>query len=728
MKISIKSIVFILTLVVSSSAIAQKSSMSAGLTLSQRRTLFTEGTTSFYEKKYKKAVQYFEQLVDQYPELQDYVQFFLANTYLNLGENQKALLALQNFLSQYPSHPIANTVRYNVANLLLAEEKYIEAIELYTFLLNQPEEDQGKVYYQLGRAFLGIKNYQEAISAFHQVLSFYPEHPYRKEAYQYFQSILKNHPKLQPQWTEETLLEHANALLKARFYTSAIKQYESFKTQYPKSSRIEECEFGIVNAYFQSRNTEKGMSTLEQLVTRYTKMNPEIAARAIYTIGIKHWNADRNTQAKRYMQRIITEYGQSSWGDDACYVIGRIYQSENKYNEAAKWYENLHRMYPTSAFVEETLWRAGWTHYLSQQYPRAEQLFLWGSTAFPFGSYYDDSVYWQGRTFEKLKDQETALKAYHHLVQVSPATYYGILAQRRIGTSHTTSAQKEASDPPELSFLLMQLKQTIQPALYDEITQHLNKAIELREVTLKKYAVREVDWMASRYNEISHTPSIMVSEGQNPSVGNSNQQLLFTYFLCRLYATIGEYLKSIQLASKIESEIQQQSVEHSFPYVLETVKYPLAYWDIIKKQAVQHNLDPLLVAAIIRQESAYDPEAVSSANAKGLMQIIPKTGKRVASKIGLKNFKTSQLYDPDINILLGTTYLAELLEKYNGNLYRSLAAYNAGPDATNKWWPEKGEVDHEVIVENITYRATRNYVKRILRNQYHYSTLYSDLL
>jgi SLT domain-containing protein len=329
--------------------------------------------------------------------------------------------------------------------------------------------------------------------------------------------------------------------------------------------------------------------------------------------------------------------------------------------------------------------------------------------------------------FEKLENQETALKAYHHLIQVSPVTYYGILAQKRIGTSYSATARKETKDPPELSFLLTQLKQTIQPALYDEITQHFNKALELREVALKKYAVKEVEWMISRYNEMSRAPSIMVSEGQNTSAGNSNQQLLFTYFLCRLYATIGEYLKSIQLASKIESKIQQ-SDEHSFPYVLETVKYPLAYWDIIKKQADQHNLDPLLVAGIIRQESAYDPEAVSSANAKGLMQVIPKTGRRVASKIGLKNFETSQLYEPDINILLGTTYLAELLERYDGDLYRSLAAYNAGPEATKKWWPEEGKVEHEVIVENITYRATRNYIKRVLRNQHHYRTIYSDLL
>lgn len=727
MKTSMLLIVLILMLVISPHITAQE--ISKGLTLPQRRQLFTKGVQLFQDKKYKEALQDFEQLSEHYPELQDYVLCFLANTYLNLGENQKALVILQNFLSQYPSHPLADTVRYNTANLLLGEEKYTEAIELYTFLLKQPESDRGNIYYQLGRAFVGIKNYKEAVFAFHQVISFYPGHPYRKEARQYFQNILKNYPKLQPQWTEETLLEHANALLKARFYTSAIEQYENFKTRYPDSSRIEECEFGIVDAYFWSKNAQKGMHTLEQLVTQYAKTNPEIAARALYTIGAKHWNADRNTLAKRYMERIVAEYGQTSWSDDAWYVIGRVHQSEKKYAAAAKWYENFFKMYPASSFVEETLWRAGWAYYLSQQYTRAEQLFLGGRLAFPTGSYSDDSVYWQGRTFEKLGNCQDAIKAYLQLVQTSPDTYYGLLTHDRLRTFSVIveTAQKKIDAPPELSLLLKQLESTIQPARYDEITRHLNKALELREVALKKYAVKEVEWMASRYNETSRASSGMVPEGQNMPAGNPNQQLLFTYFLCRLYAIIGEYLKSIQLAWEIEAALQQSDA-HVFSYVLETVKYPLAYWEIIKKYAETNNLDPFLVASIIRQESAYDPEALSSANAKGLMQIIPATGKRVARKIGLKNFETSQLYDPETNILLGTTYLAGLLEQYEGNLYRSLAAYNAGPNATNKWWPEKGDVDHEVIVENITYQATRNYVKRVLRNQHHYRTIYSDLL
>jgi len=719
--------VLVLIIIVSSYATAQETS--EGLTLSQRRTLFTEGAKLFQEKKYKKAVQYFERLVDQYPELDDYVQFFLANTYINLGENQKALILLQKFLAQYSSHPVADSVRYNAANLLLAEEKYNEAIELYTFLLEQPERDRGKIYYQLGRAFLGIKNYKDAAFAFHQVVSFHPRHSYVKEARRYFQNILKKNPKLKPQWTEETLLEHANALLKARFYKSAIKQYEAFKKQYPESSRIPECEFGIVNAYFRSNDAKKGMSTLEQIVTQYKTTDREIAARALYTIGSKHWNADRNTQAKRYMQRIITEYGQTSWGDNACYVVGRIYQSENTYKEAARWYENLFKMYPTSEFVEESLWRAGWSYYLSQQYAKAEQLFLGGSRAFPTGSYQDDSVYWQGRTLEKLTNCHAAIKAYLQLVQASPDTYYGILAQKRLRTFNVTTEteQKKTGESPELLLVLKQLKQTIQPAIYDEITRRLSKVLELQEVALKKYAVKEVEWIVSLYNETSHAPSTTVSEERSTSAGNPNQQLFFTYFLSRLYAFTGEYLKSIQLASKIES-VLKRSDEQSFPYMLETLKYPLAYWDIIKKYTETNNLDPFLVAAIIRQESAYDPEAASSANAKGLMQIIPRTGKRVAKKVSLKNFRTSRLYDPETNVMLGTTYLAGLLEKFDGNLYRSLAAYNAGPDATNKWWTEKGEVDPEVIVENITYRATRNYIKRVLRNQHHYRMIYSDLL
>lgn len=708
-------------LLISSSVNAQETTIR--LSLPQKRELFTKAVKIFQDKQYEESVQYFERLLNQYPELQDYVQFFLANAYIKLKEDHKALVVLQKFLVQHPSHPLLADVRFNAANLLFKEERYNEAIAFYTILLDHPEIDQGTIHYQRGRAFLAVKNYKKAVAAFHNVIAFYPRHSSKKEAERSLQKILKEDPKLKPQWTEETLFEHANALLKARYYTSAIEQYQAFKTRYPKSSFIEECEFGIVDAYFRSGKTKKGMDLLEQLIVQYGTTQKEIAARALYTIGSKHWNADRNTQAARTMQRIAKEYAQTSRGDNAHYVLGRIYQGKKQYEEAAKWYEKLYATYTASDFAEESLWRAGWSYYLAQQYEQAEKIFLQEITVFPDGSYYDDGLYWLGRTCEKLKKRKTAIKAYRQLGIVSPDTYYGILTQRRLrlfnGIAEKESETSgQSSVPPHLSLLLRELNQAIQPGIYREIAIRVGKVFELQAVTLQEYAAKEVEWIEALASEAEHSPFIEDS---------LEQQLLFTYFLGRLYAFTEEYLKTIQLASKLETLIKQSDGQ-TIPYPIETLKFPLAYWELINTYAQKHNIDPFLVTAIIRQESAYAPKALSYANARGLMQIIPKTGRLVAKQIGVKNFKTSQLYDPETNIMLGTKYIANLLEKFDGNLYRAIAAYNAGPKATDKWWPEKGIVDHDVVVENITYRSTRRYVKHVIRNQHHYRKIYSALL
>ncbi|MBD3307317.1 transglycosylase SLT domain-containing protein, partial [candidate division KSB3 bacterium] len=161
---------------------------------------------------------------------------------------------------------------------------------------------------------------------------------------------------------------------------------------------------------------------------------------------------------------------------------------------------------------------------------------------------------------------------------------------------------------------------------------------------------------------------------------------------------------------------------------LDYLKFPLAYWDLIQTYAQKNELAPFLVAGIIRQESAYNPRALSYANARGLMQVIPPTARRVAAQLKLRNFQIAHLYDAETNIAIGTRYLADLLKKFDGNLYRAIAGYNAGPNATQKWWTAEGEIDHEAVVENITYRATRNYVKRVLRNQYNYQRIYGESL
>ena len=145
------------------------------------------------------------------------------------------------------------------------------------------------------------------------------------------------------------------------------------------------------------------------------------------------------------------------------------------------------------------------------------------------------------------------------------------------------------------------------------------------------------------------------------------------------------------------------------------VLFPKAFWNDLKLQSEANGLDPYLVASLIRQESEFNPNAVSRANAVGLMQLLPKTGKLVAKEEKLKRFNASQLYTPAVNLQLGTRYFRGMVDKF-GSFEYALAAYNAGSDRVEEWLGQGKYRDPQEFVESIPFTETREYVQAILRN------------
>ena len=141
--------------------------------------------------------------------------------------------------------------------------------------------------------------------------------------------------------------------------------------------------------------------------------------------------------------------------------------------------------------------------------------------------------------------------------------------------------------------------------------------------------------------------------------------------------------------------------------------FPLVYWDSIRKHSAQHDLDPYLMAALIAQESTFDAGVRSSANAWGLMQLVPSTGKKLARSVGLRAFTTASLTNPEINIRLGTLYFSELVSQFGGTYY-ALASYNAGDSRVVRWKEERPDLDEDEFIDDIPFPETQNYVKRIL--------------
>jgi soluble lytic murein transglycosylase len=152
--------------------------------------------------------------------------------------------------------------------------------------------------------------------------------------------------------------------------------------------------------------------------------------------------------------------------------------------------------------------------------------------------------------------------------------------------------------------------------------------------------------------------------------------------------------------------------------------FPLHYWSLLEENGNRYQIDPLLLAAVIRAESKFFPQAKSEKGALGLMQIIPDTGAWAASKIGLIDFEIDKLYDPAVNIQIGSWYLCQLLHEFDGQTVVALAAYNSGRGHIRRWLESKQLKPVGIGFRDLPYLETRSYVQKVLRNYYCYQQIY----
>ena len=161
----------------------------------------------------------------------------------------------------------------------------------------------------------------------------------------------------------------------------------------------------------------------------------------------------------------------------------------------------------------------------------------------------------------------------------------------------------------------------------------------------------------------------------------------------------------------------------SMPLAYWRILFPRPHWDTIKASAEQNGLDPCMIAALIRQESEFNPTAISNKDAYGLMQLLPSVGKELAKHEGIHHFETRELLDPDTNIRLGSIYLRQMLDKFGGHPEYAFAAYNAGDYRVTDWQAAGPYKDMDEFVESIPFSETRNYVQAIIRNQQIYKEI-----
>jgi soluble lytic murein transglycosylase len=395
-------------------------------------------------------------------------------------------------------------------------------------------------------------------------------------------------------------------------------------------------------------------------------------ARALLRVGdVTRARSDLAAVAARH-------HADTTAASSALYVLGDLAVDEGRDDEARAFYRRVSTQYPTSALAPSARFRAALLAFVSGSFQAAALEFDTLALNRPRSSETLAGLYWSGRAWERAGDTAMSRARWEEILTKDPASYYAMLAARRL---------ERASWMPGNATDSIRSDSTIVAAL--------RRAELLRNLGMDTEADVEYDRIAE-------------------NAAGSAETLLTA---AQAFRQHGLTARAIRLAKRALANGAPRDRR------LYRVLYPLAYEGLLTREAESHQLDRALVAALILQESNFNPEATSRAGARGLMQIMPAVGRQLASARRYHLWDASLLYQPEVSLELGTTHLAGLLSDYQ-HVSHALAAYNAGSSRARRWLERGGADDPEIFIERIPFRETRDYVRIVLRNRELYRNLY----
>lgn len=641
--------------------------------------LYTKGKTS-------DAKELFEKITDPKFRLADYSQYYLALINYDLANREQARQILTQLKQRFPQSIWIPGATLLQAKIDIAEKNYGSAEEILRQLRadkSAKREIADEALYLQAQIREAQGDPIRAHALYNTVRDSAPNSRWAAAARKAQVSLRQTFPDLFTFQTIDELAAEADRLARERQTIEAETLYNKLLNNASDAATRLTYLTKLANLFLSTRSRNDAIPTLE-LIARDFPESAE-AAKALYQIGQIYWNRHENAQALEYFQLILEKYPTSEYVDRARFAAADIHEYFGRRPEAIQLYSDIIKLSPVGQIRDDAAWRLAWLYYRNGDLPSASEAFSTLSKQSGNGPFGTAALYWQARISEKSGENDKARQTYRQITASAPESYYQSLSWRalqRLGDASEEPKWVVASSPQEAD----------DPPIAPELVFHLSRARALGSLSLQHLAITELDEL-------------------NRAATPSNRMRAF---LMREYFKTGGYARSLQLANQLPSSRRDRE-----PY-----RYPLAFWQLIQQKAQQRGLDPYLVLALIRQESLFDARARSPAAALGLMQLLQPTAARVAKQIGIAVPTPDMLFDPDVNLTLGTQYLKDLLARYSNNRQKAIAAYNAGESAVDRWEKEISTDDIEEFVERIPYVETRGYVKLVLRNQQIYKSLY----
>jgi soluble lytic murein transglycosylase len=514
-----------------------------------------------------------------------------------------------------------------------------------------------------------------AAAAFEAIDRSYPLEPEAQSARARLSALADALPPRSPSERARALLERGGKLLDAGRTTEALALLRTIPLTYLTADEADLARVRLGRALLTRGRRTEGRALLQKIEAG----SPQ-AAEAAYRLAAD--SARRTGTPEAYIP-VADRFRGTPWGEEALLALANHFQKDALDDSASPWWRRLLAEYPDGRYAERAAWRAGWSEFHAGRFQAAADTFEPTARRRPPGSATAGLLYWSGRARLALGETDRARALFVETIQRYKHAYHGVRAQdalARLGGSVPTPVVASDGAPQQLLLPEPRGSRARLLLLIDQLDEAADALRLLPEVPRVTATLAWVEWRRGRFR-----PGIVAMKRAYPE-------------------WVGE------AGDRLPREVWQ-------------VLYPIRYEPELTTAAREDGLDPALVAALILQESSFDADALSRVGARGLMQVMPATGRRIARAKGVR-YKRAALNDPMTSLDFGTHYLRQMSERFTGAVEQVLAAYNAGPHRVDAWTAMRGEQSPEEFIETIPFSETRNYVMVVLANREQYRRLY----
>ncbi len=631
------------------------------------------------------------------PRLADYAGYLIAKAAFQTGDFAASAKAAEFVVSFGLPSPVAGSAAMVGAKSYLALGNPSAGVALLRRSADRLLQPAGDAL--LASAYEASGDLLEGAKAYRRIWLGYPASPEAQDA----EAALA---RLEPQLgttlgsvTPSALLGRAGKLVEAREFERARRAYEAI-VSLPAVSALDldlaRVRLGVVD--YRAGHNVPALRYLAGLNVQNTEADAE---RLYYVLACARRLNDLG-QMTAALAELGRKHTRSEWRLEALVAAGNEYLVLGQPDDYDLPFRQCFEEFPTSPQAPYCHWRVAFSGYI-RNLPAAEALLRDQLVRYPRSDFSSPALYFLGRLAERSSDWAAAKAYYARIESLFPNYYYAVQARSRQSEPPIAGApmSKNATEfLGTIHFPSRGLRGVFEPK--HDAVRRFERARLLNFAALDDFADLELKYGAR-------------TEGQPEAYGLE---------LARGASRRLDIAQSIRYLKRFASGYLYSPVDAA-PFEFWQLSFPLPWRGSVEKYSNVNGLDPFVLAALIRQESEFDPRAVSRANARGLTQVLPSTGRELSRRLRVRGYRTNMLFNPDFNLRLGTLYLKSLLTRYGGEWEPALAAYNAGGSRVALWLSRSNYREPAEFVESIPFTETRNYVQIVLRNADLYRRLYS---